>query len=71
MSITQFDIGPGVICILKDTPDKQEIEIIIKGIFRHGGLSHDEIKSRLIKSFCEIDVDINLAFQSDEPGKEV
>ena len=70
MPITQFDIGPGVICILKDTTDKQGVEIIIKGIFRHGGLTHDEIKACLMKSFCEIDVDMNQALQTDDPGKE-
>jgi len=59
MTTSRFEIGPGIECEVKDTEDRSGMEILLKGRFRHGGLTHDEIESRLSQCFGELDIDMN------------
>ena len=57
MATSHFRIGPGITCQLKDTPDKQGVEVTLTGVFRHGGMTHSEIESRLRKMLSDLDID--------------
>ncbi len=63
MSSTIFDLGPGVICQLIDTPHEHRygVSISIIGTFRHGGLTHSQIRSRLENTFRYLDLDMHRA----------
>ena len=57
MATTRFRIGTGVVCQLKDTPDMSGVEVTLTGVFRHGGIMHSEIESRLRELLSELDID--------------
>jgi hypothetical protein len=66
MGTSRFQIGVGITCELKDTTDqcRYGVHITISGTFRHGGLTHAEIQSRLEKAFRELDIDMTQALES-------
>ena len=57
MAKSQFRIGPGIVCQLKDSPDRDGVEVTLSGVFRHGGMDHSEIESRLRELLNDFDID--------------
>ena len=57
MATSRFEIGTGIVCQIKDTTDRMGVEITLTGVFRHGGMSHAEIESKLRELLNELDID--------------
>ena len=66
MRKTRCEIRSGIDCQIKDTPDELGVEIALAGSFRHGGMTHEEIETKLKKAFCELDIDTEPAIETDD-----
>lgn len=69
MAITRFSIGSHIECRLKDTPDRIGVELTITGVFRSGGMSHEEIESRLREMLAGMDIDASHDSHKSSPSK--
>jgi hypothetical protein len=52
----RFDLGPGVVCTLKETKDKQGFEINLSGSFRSGNDLEQTVKD-IEDAWSKIDID--------------